>query len=397
MPYRHLFLAALLLIGICASGCAPTAPVPTAPPTPVSVPTLAPQSTPQVSPTLTAPPTPAASATPAGKTPLVVFAAGSLIRPFDDLAKAFQAKYPNIEVQSEYHGSIQVIRHVTELHMPIDVVATADYALIPQLMYANTVPETGRPYASSYIRFATNTLGLAYSAKSRYADEINADNWMDILTRPDVKIGIADPRFDASGYRALMVFKLAESLSPQPSDLFNQMFDNQFTHPLLVSDENGVTAIRVPEILETRKDAHVVLRGASIQLIALIESGDLDYAFEYESVIRQHGLQLVHLPDSLNLGSPNQAAIYSRVMIRLDFKRFASVKPEFKGEQIGYGITIPSNAPHPEAAAQFIAFLLGPEGQKIMEADHQPLLNPAVGDHFDQLPAELKPLCVAGP
>jgi molybdate/tungstate transport system substrate-binding protein len=379
MPYRNLCLAAILLTVIYASGCATTPPAPTAPSTPAT------QLTPTVPPT------------PAGKTPLVVFAAGSLIRPFDDLAQAFEAKYPHIDVQSEYHGSIQVIRHVTELHMPIDVVATADYALIPQLMYANNVPETGRPYASSYIRFATNKLGLAYSAKSRYAAEIHADNWLDILTRPDVKVGIADPRFDAAGYRALMVFKLAESVYPQQSDLFNQMFDNQFTHPVLVSDESGVTVIRVPEILETRPNAHVVLRGASIQLIALIESGDLDYAFEYESVIEQHSLQLVHLPDSLNLGSPDQAATYGRVMIRLDFKRFASVKPEFKGEQIGYGITIPSNAPHPEAAAQFIAFLLGPEGQKIMAADHHPLLNPAVGDHFDQLPAELKPLCVAGP
>ncbi len=50
------------------------------------------------------------------KTPLVVFAAGSLIIPFADLEKAFEARYPEIDVQAEYHGSIQVIRHVTELH-----------------------------------------------------------------------------------------------------------------------------------------------------------------------------------------------------------------------------------------------------------------------------------------
>ena len=49
-------------------------------------------------------------------------------------------------------------------------------------------------------------------------------------------------------------------------------------------------------------DAHILLRGASIQLIALLESGDLDYGFEYESVIRQHGLKLLSLPDEVNLG-----------------------------------------------------------------------------------------------
>ncbi len=50
------------------------------------------------------------------KTPLVVFAAGSLIIPFGDLEKAFESKYPNIDVQAQYHGSIQVIRHATDLH-----------------------------------------------------------------------------------------------------------------------------------------------------------------------------------------------------------------------------------------------------------------------------------------
>lgn len=342
-------------------------------------------------------PASALSPTPKAKTPLVVFAAGSLIKPFDDLEKAFESQYPNIDVQSEYHGSIQVIRHATELHEPIDVVATADYALIPQLMYAVNVPETGHPYAASYIRFATNKLGLAYTARSKYAGEISADNWMEILTRRDVKVGIADPRFDASGYRALMVFKLAETVYTRQSDLFNTMFDNQFKMPLLVSEDAGVIAIRVPEILETRDDAHIVLRGASVQLLALLESGDLDYAFEYESVIQQHGLKLVQLPDALNLGSPDQVQAYGKVMVKLDFKRFASVTPEFRGEQIGYGITIPSNAPHPQEAIQFIAFLLGPQGRKIMETDHHPLLDPPIANGYSHLPPELQKLCVPAP
>jgi len=80
------------------------------------------------------------------KTPLVVFGAGSLIIPFNHLEQAFEARYPNIDVKAEYHGSIQVIRHVSELHKSIDVVATADASLIPLLMYAVNNPETGKPY-----------------------------------------------------------------------------------------------------------------------------------------------------------------------------------------------------------------------------------------------------------
>jgi molybdate/tungstate transport system substrate-binding protein len=330
------------------------------------------------------------------KTPLVVFAAGSLIQPFNDLEKAFEAKYPNIDVQGEYHGSIQVIRHATELHEPIDVVATADHALIPMLMYQTNDPDTGKPNANWYIRFATNRLGVAYSEKSRYADEINAENWFDILGRADTRVGIADPRFDASGYRAMMVFQLAENFYQQPG-LFTNIFGGAFKYSLNVSDDGQVQTIHIPEILETQKDTHIVLRGSSIQLIALLESGDLDYAFEYESVIRQHGLKLIELPPELNLGEAGQSAAYGKVKVKLDFQRFASVKPEFKGEQIGYGITIPSTAPHPKEAEQFIAFLLGPEGKKIMEADYHPLLSPLIGDGYDHIPKSLQRLCQAAP
>ena len=103
-----------------------------------------------------------AGCTPKPVIPLSVFAAGSLIQPFNELEKAFETRYPYIDVLPEYHGSIQVIRHATELHEPIDVVATADASLLPMLMYGATVPETGKPYADWHIRFASNRLALAY-------------------------------------------------------------------------------------------------------------------------------------------------------------------------------------------------------------------------------------------
>ena len=328
-----------------------------------------------------------------GKTPLIVFAAGSLIIPFGDLEKAFESKYPNIDLQAEYHGSIQVIRQVTDLHKPIDVVASADASLIPMLMYNTNDPDTSQPYADWYIRFASNHLALAYRSDSKYAGEINADNWYSILARPDVKVGIADPRFDATGYRALMTYALAQDYY-QKLTLFQDMFSGLFTFPIGIFTDNGLTTITVPEIVETKPGSHIVIRGASIQLIALLESGDLDYAFEYESVIQQHGLNLIHLPDAINLGEEQYNQTYATVQVNLDFQRFASVKPQFRGERIGYGITIPSNAPHPDEAALFIAFLLGPEGRAIMQADHHPLFQPASGDGYSKIPLTLQALCV---
>jgi molybdate/tungstate transport system substrate-binding protein len=327
------------------------------------------------------------------KTPLVVFAAGSLIIPFADLEQAFEAKYPDIDVLAEYHGSIQVMRHVTEIHEEIDVVATADAALIPMLMYASTVPETGEPYADWYIKFAGNHLALAYTPGSKYASEINADNWPEILARPGVKLGLSDPRFDASGYRTLMAFSLMENKLGR-YDLFGPVFDGQFTFPVTIFRDDDLTTITVPEILETKSNSHIVLRGGSIMLIALLESGDIDYAFEYESVIRQHGLEMLSLPETVNMGDEAFESAYQAVQVDLDFQRFATVKPQFRGERISYGISIPANAPHPDEAALFIAFLLSPEGHAIMEADHHPLFDPFSADGFANMPESLQALCV---
>ena len=326
------------------------------------------------------------------KTPLVIFAAGSLIIPFADLEMAFESKYPDIDVQAQYHGSIQVIRHATELHESIDVVATADASLLPMLMYATQDPDSGLPYASWYIRFATNRLAIAFQPDSLYAAEINADNWYEILSRPEVEVGLADPRFDAVGYRALMLYALAGD-HYQKTTIFNNMFRGQFSFPLGIFTDHDLTTVTVPEIMETKSESHIVLRGASIELIALLESGDLDYAFEYESVIQQHGLKMVSLPAVLNLGDESQESFYNTVQVDEDFQRFASVKPIFKGERIGYGITIPSNAPHPEQAIRFIEFLLGSDGQAVMDKDNHPMIDPAICDNYTHVPPDLQPYC----
>lgn len=327
------------------------------------------------------------------KTPVIVFAAGSLIIPFQHLETAFEAKYPGIDVQAQYHGSIQVMRHATELHEPIDVVATADASLIPMLMYATNNPETGLPYASWYILFATNRLTVAYQPDSLYSDVINSGNWYQVLSYPDVKVGIPDPRFDAAGYRALMAFALARDYYQKPA-IFMDMFRDDFTYSLGIFTDDDLITVTVPEIVETAPGSNIVIRGGSIALIALLESGDIDYSFEYESVSRQHGLEMIQLPDALNLGAQEYVDTYRNVQVILDFQRFASVKPEFRGERIGYGITIPSSAPHPEEAALFIEFLLSSDGRTIMQADSHPVFDPAVGENYPNIPAPLQTFCI---
>lgn len=322
-----------------------------------------------------------------GKTKLKVFNADSLMVPFAAIEKAFEARYPDVDVLIEGHGSIQVIRYVTELHAEVDVAAVADYSLLPMMMYGAQLPDGAGSYADWCIKFATNRLGIAYTASSKHAEEIDTSNWFEVLSRSDVRVGLSDPRFDSSGYRALMMCQLAEAYYGNDA-IFENLLGNDFSPPITVSQERGEATVVVPEVL---RPGRISLRGSSIALLSTIESGDIDYAFMYESVAKQHGLRFLPLPAEIDLSSAEYADLYATVRCKLAFQRFASVEPEFVGEPIVYGITVPRNAPYPELAAEFIEFLLSPEGQTILSHTYQPPLVPSTADFPGNVPEGLRP------
>jgi molybdate/tungstate transport system substrate-binding protein len=324
-----------------------------------------------------------------GKTKLVIFEADSLMVPFAEIQKEFEQANPDINVEIQAHGSIQVIRQVTELGQSVDVVAVADYSLVPMLMY-QTLMRDGKPYADWYIESATNELVLAYTPKSKYAGELDANNWYQIISRPDVRVGLADPRMDSVGYRTLMTTKLAESYYGV-NNIMQDSIGKYFTMPITADDENGNSTISVPELLEP-SDSHMVLRGAHMQLLSLLESGDVDYTFDYKSVVIQDNLNYLELPPEINLGDSNFANNYQKVVVKIDYQRFKSVIPVFEGLPIGYGITIANNSQHKTAAIKFLQFVLGQEGQRIFLQEHHPPLIPPYCDNISALPDELKPL-----
>jgi molybdate/tungstate transport system substrate-binding protein len=325
----------------------------------------------------------------AGSIELEVICAGSLMVPFQAAEKAYEAEHPGVDVLIEGHGSIQVIRQVTELHREADIIAVADCSLIPLLMY-DLPADNGQPYADWMILFASNRLGIASTPESLYSQDLNAQNWLQILSRPEVQFGLSDPRFDSLGYRALMVIKLAESYYGDDG-IFDELVGSSFDPPIAAAEQNGTEVISVPELVRPSAD-RISLRGYSVQLLALLQAGEIDYAFEYQSVARQFGLQFLELPEPIDLSSEVYSADYSKVSVRLDFQRFSSVKPEFTGQPIIYGITIPTNAPHHEEAVSFLEFLLGPEGQQTLEQNYQPPIVPAEADNTAGVPVGLRAL-----
>lgn len=262
--------------------------------------------------------------------PLTVFNAGSLARPFHDLLAAFAAAHPGVTVAQENAGSLETARKLTELGRIPDIVGVADYQIMPTLL----VPA----HASWYALFATNSMVLLHSRGARGADRINADNWWQVLLQPEVRVGHANPRLDPNGYRTLMVFQLAEEYYREPG---------------LAARLNAAVPDRY-------------IRPKESDLTALVESGELDYAFSYASIARATGLPMVTLPTALDLSDPAQADFYAHAVVRLPGSGGDTLT--FRGEPITYALTIPDSAAHPALARQFVDFVFSDSGQAILRA-----------------------------
>lgn len=263
---------------------------------------------------------------------LIVFNAGSLAKPFSELLRAFRSKHPEVTPAQENSGSLEAARKLTDLGRIPDLLAIADYSIIPKLL----VPD----HATWHVLFARTSMVLAYTDQSEGAKEITGQNWWQILQRPGVRWGHSDPALDPAGYRTLMVLQLAEGFYRQPG------------------------------LAERLRANPRYIRSKSADLIALVQAGELDYAWEYEAVARMHRLRFVQLPDEINLGDTRRAESYAQAGVRLPGKsRSGADSVEFRGEPIAYALTIPTQAPHPTTAAAFARFVFSPDGQAILRAN----------------------------
>ncbi len=271
-----------------------------------------------------------ASQAPSG--PLVVSTAGSLAAPMRELLAAFRRHYPEVEPQRESSGSVEAARKLAEFGRIPDVLGVADGTVIDELL----VPR----FTGWWLAFASNAMVVAYTDASRGADEITPANWMDVLQRKGVRVGRSDPAQDPSGYRTLMVFQLAERFYHRP----------------------GLAAALLAH--STRE----YTRPKEVDLIALLETANLDYAVFYRTVARQGHFKWIDLPPEIDLSDPDRADEYAQATVTIPrSRREAKGDIHLAGAPIVYGITIPSAAAHPAAARAFLRFVLGPEGRRILD------------------------------
>ena len=272
---------------------------------------------------------------------VIIFHAGSLTVPFAEIEKRFEAKHPGVDILREAGGSTKMARMISEVGKPADIMASADFKVIDNTL----MPK----FADWNVRFASNQLVLCYTENSKDADKINADNWYEILATPGVIWGHSDPNLDPCGYRSLMVLQLAEKYYHQ-TGLYEKLLAN-------------------------RPEKNV--RPKSVELVSLLKTGNMDYAWEYLSVAVQHQLKYVILPAEINLGDYRHDDFYKQAKVEVTGQTPGTFITR-TGLSCTYGLTMIKAAPNPPAAAAFLAYLLSSDGGlAILKDMGQPPFDPA--------------------
>lgn len=199
-------------------------------------------------------------------------------------------------------GSKQLAREIASRLRPADVFVSANPKVNAALM-----GKAHGAWESWYVAFAESPLVIGYNRASRYAADFTSKPWYRVLLEPGIRIGRTDPQLDPKGALTMQLMQRAETLYHAPG----------LAQRVLGAPENPAQVL--PE------DA----------LVGRLQTGLIDAGFFYSTETADADIPTVTLP----------AAIAPKAV---------------------YTVTILRGAPHPAAAARFVAFLLGPSGRRVL-------------------------------
>lgn len=269
--------------------------------------------------------------------------AGSLTPMCAEIHKEFKLLHTNLEIVDVGGGAVRMARDLAE-GMECDVYASVDYSNIPNLL----IPD----FADWYIIFASTGFVLRYTDKSKYADEITAANWLDIIQRDDVTLWRGDPGADPAAYRTLMVFQLAEKFYGIPG---------------------------LCEKLAAKS-------GKRFLSAAMLGERDKGYSFSYSSHLG--GAKSISLPDQINLSNAAFADYYRQASVTIPSLRPGKTVT-MPGEPIRLGITITKACNNLEPAIAWTSLLLGHKGKALMEQVGKRPITPVFGGDLTKIPKAL--------
>jgi molybdate/tungstate transport system substrate-binding protein len=304
---------------------------------------------------------------------LIVYHAGSLSAAFREVEKAYTQR-TGVCIVDVAGGSVEKARAVSAGGEPCDIYAAADYEIIDKMMKPAGV-------ADYTIRFGAGGMVLAYRTTSKQADTIAsgkldppasipdaAPDWYEQMTRPGVSSLGSNPFLDPGGYRADMIFKLAQA-KYGVANLYSTMLSHHI--------QGGYAVLKLGK--------------------------DYDFQFTYEhsaiATFRNDStgtFRFARLPDDVSLSAASHAAQYARVGITIPGLQIPSSAETVRipATRVTWGITVMKTAPNRAAAIEFLKLLLSPEGVAMQAATGPTPISPAVVSHDDlaRLPTALKPL-----
>jgi molybdate/tungstate transport system substrate-binding protein len=309
---------------------------------------------------------------------VIVWHAGSISTPL----KALETDYTcatGIAVSDHSAGSLDMLRQVTAGGQAADIVAPADNLDIDLFL---------KPagYADYDIRFAQSKIVLAYLhsdvevAKGYTISDGTTFNppdtipnaaadWYDILLKSNITTAGSHLYLDPSGYRAPMIFQLAQDYYKVPN-LYNDLLEHFIALPA-----DGAPSPS-PFVLGTTYDFSLTYESGA----ASTAKTNPDYRY-------------VNLPDKISLGNTADNDYYARAVIVAPGLYGTGFVP-LPASRVTWGVTIMKNAPDQANAVLFLQYLLGSDGQGYFAADGPTPITPAevTQEDYRKLPASLKSL-----
>jgi ABC-type molybdate transport system substrate-binding protein len=299
--------------------------------------------------------------------------AGSLLAAFTQVEQEFAKEHPDVVVADTSGGSVDLARRFAARSVPCDVFAPADHLDIDVLLKPARL-------ADYTIVFANGRMVLAYMANDPKAAALPvsgafnppgsvpavANRWQETLTASGVRISGAHPFLDPGGYRAHLIFDLAQRHLAIPG-LYNALLQHYQVTP---ADPGGATPALGKDFnfqfTYEHTAAAAAKRDPQYRYATLPSEIDLSGGHSYSSSVTIPGL-----------GTPTSE---SNVVIQ--------------ASAVEWGLTIPSNSPNRDTAIAFVAALLGESGRAALIASGPSPLTPARVGRSDaaRIPTALKGL-----
>ena len=182
-----------------------------------------------------------------------------------------------------------------------------------------------------YVTFAQSPIVIGYNPSSRFAADLRTKPWYEVLKEHAIRIGRTDPGLDPKGALTLKLLARAEQVYHAPG--LSQAVLGAPDNPAQVFPEES--------------------------LIGRLQSGQLDAAFFYSTETTD-----LHIP-ALTL--PAEVSLEAR-----------------------YTVAILRDAPNAPGAVRFTSFLLGPQGQAIMQAHGLEVVPAAAHGAATAIPASIR-------